>query len=358
MTNVQHDYNEKINQFLLAKKASGTPKEKIPIYLNMLKFFTEHLAKKGLTVEGIENPVAEVFGITFDGLGEEKVGDLRNLFLDFVHFCKGHLKVEKKDGKLSIEVAPAEVLKDQKDNPQEKQAKDNSQAKPLQDTISCPKCGEAQDKTAQSCSECGFILRAPAKLSRLITTEKPKGRRVYILGIIGCIILIFAISRMISGPSSNLKIIGTDITVSTNISIDNFELGQYASEMKGYVEGLGEVINTWGKLKLTENSWKPEYEMAYANLKQLQKKINKTTPPEQIQDYHKRMEILNDQLVQELKGIKQYFGPQSGTLSDGQRQGRMFNSVNILIKDISAEKGFYVELIKGVCLYNKVKECF
>lgn len=320
MTSLQHDYNDKINKFLFGKKASGTPKEKIPIYLNMLKFFVSHLEKKNLRVEEIDNPVSEVFDIKFEGLEERKEGDIRNLFLDFVHFCKGQIKIDTLEGTFAVD----------------------SETKPVS---KIPSIKPAAKKPPS-------IKKAESKVQTI-----KRGKLSYILLLAFALLLIYGLFRMLLPRNETLTISGTDISVSTDIKVDTAALESYGMEIEGNLESLDDIIDTWGRLKLTESSWKPEYEMAYNGIVLLNKNLKNTAPPQPLVKYHKRLEILSGQIQEELLTIKKYFGSKTAIISGTQRQGRLFNSVNILMRDIDTERKFYYNLVKGVCAYNDVKAC-
>jgi len=289
------DNSELINKFLFSKKESGVSHEKIKIYLNLLKFFTENLEKKGLSPLELENPVDTVMQIKFDGLDPGSQQEYFQLFLDFIGFCR-------KGGKETAVVLPKE--------------------------------GGASKK----------------KPAPLITVEAKVSKPFKSIALIAfAAVLISVAVILLTGRQDENQVKGQ---LRLELIMDKAELKSYADSTKGYLSDLMSVIRSWEKISSSSSSWGQEHEMLLINMGLLLDRINKVEPPKLLLSYHKKLIELNQQIDEELINAKKDLSSSEVVSGGVSRKERTFNSVNILMKQFEEYRRSFISSINSACEFN------
>ncbi len=337
---------ERINKFLLLKKKTGLATEKIQIYLNLLKFFIDHVEKKGLDVENLPNPDSFVLKLQFEGLTPETEKEYLSLFIDFTKYCANN--------PVSIVESSLNEIKEEKiDHFFQKETK----SRVGENTVNCPKCGYLQ-KQSEKCSHCGNFLYDKSKgrpLRSLKITSLPKKKnRFYFLIILLLVTLSFGWYFKIFKTESGEEFYFEGETYLTGVIVEKTSLEYYAMVMYEYSGGLSAIFPKWNRIGHSEMSWGSDHEDIFVKLKYLYKKIEKVEPLEPVSPLHEKLKDITENLLTELNEVKSFFKSGSATLKSGQRKGRLYNNSIIYFRQLSEATDVFNKAMKSLCRYNGV----
>ncbi len=330
----QLDYTEKINQFLLTGKETGLDPEKIRVYLNLLKFFVEHLAKKNLIVEKLDDPVSAVMQIKFEGLDMTTQQDYLQLFLDFTAFCKKLPQAERVEAvkKSGVVAEPINIF--------------------LPKSINCSKCGFLQ-KRSPSCIQCGNPLpEIFQKIPKRQLGAKENKQWHLILMLILVVVTVAALIYFL--PFGKKEDLRKQSDTKINLLMNKDELRQYAKDMGSYCPDLRNIEKSWREINNSKNAWTNEHEDVLTNLTTLKDRIRAIAPPKELVAHNLKLMELSAQAINELANIKTEINSAGASSQGGARAGRAYNSVNVIMDNIEKEIKEIIQVIKDACDFNNV----
>jgi hypothetical protein len=341
------DYTDRINKFLLLKKNAGLDPSRIKIYLNLLKFFVEHLASKGTNAEVLEDPVNTVLAIKFEGIDDTIQQDYLNLFLDFVSYVKRPAQfAEAHSAKPKQASGPSAVNRSQSLIEQKLAAA----------SVNCPKCGHNQNRR-DNCSKCGApmltIVKGFSRKESIITNEEPDKKNLVVLGCVLLLAAILAAYYFYPTKKESKKAEATKIQV--EILVDKYELEKYVAPMKGCINDIGKVSQSWDKMDILGDIWKDDHEIMMANFSMIRDKLAKLTPPKEIAKYHLAIKDIVKNIVDEMSMIKTNLNAGEKMPIDASRTGRAFNTINVLVTNLEGAVNDFETSVSSICKYNNAR---
>lgn len=327
MTATGLDYTGKINSFLLVKKEGGLAAEKVPIYLNLLKFLVSHFSQNGLVIEEIEKPADEVMQIRFEGIDPETQQEYLQLFLDFMGFCK----------KTASGMDAASSVR-----------KDEISRVGHTDDIKCPKCGTVQARSSK-CAQCGIPMTVIVKRHQyepVSGTGKQKKSAVYLAAVLIAVFIAALLYQFLGGGRQKIKGYEQEIMMNT------VELGSYVDSIKEYIEGTKALEAIYKTLNTGAVTWEPEHENILGQAGEIMGILKKIKVPSELGQVHRPMVLGSSDLLRSLEEVKGDLYSQRGIGNRAVRTGRAFTTVVEEMDKFIKGRDKFVATINFICKYN------
>jgi hypothetical protein len=343
METIQPEEIERINSFLMQKKKAGLTKEKIQMYLNLLKFFIDHCEKRGTKVDSLKNPESFILGIKFEGLDPGVEKEYLALFMEYYSYCK----LNPLDDEAAEPCGAAD-----NETPKVKKTPGH-----ISGSVNCHKCGYLQ-KMAQRCSQCGSPLHVQStrrpKRDLKAVPEKDKASRFFLL------VILFAVSVFLGWYFDLFNFIKKkDFTVegkvySTEIDVDESNFEPYYNFMSVKLDSIELALSKWDSVEQTEKKWIPEYEEVLQIFTALKDDFNDEEPVKEVKSLHEAVKIRIDNIQFELGEIKTKLKATQERGSSEGRKGRLFNTVNVYLTQLKEQTRVFSKILKGICRHNEL----